>query len=266
MRLARVRLDRLALVLFIGAVVSTAAPQASRAADILVSAPELPPQVNESGGGREADSIRAILEACGHSVRFQLAPFGRHWRQYADRERFDAVTTVPPGMELPGHASPAYIRYQNGASVLEGSGLRIESVDDLEGLRIVTFEDGVNILGLQDQVERFKDIEEVANQVTHSRLLFRERVDAVLSDGLIFAEFNRRLRQSDAPYIDADQQVIFHAIFPPTPYRMVFRDQGLRDDFARCHEQLEADGTLEAINERYVSRYRETVGSDYLGY
>lgn len=233
---------------------------------VTIAAPTLPPHVTAEGKGREAQIIRETLEACDHEVRFETAAFGSHWTRYREKERLDAVTTVPEGKELPGQMSQPYVRYQNGVSVLESADLDVDELADLEGRDIVTFQDGIEILGLSDKREMFGRVHEVADQEVHSRLLFAGRVDAVLSDGLIFAAFNRRLRETKDVNFDPNQDVRFTAVVPPTAYRMAFRDAGLRDDFDRCFQKLKAEGRIEAINTEHISRFRDTVGKQYLGY
>lgn len=238
----------------------------AQAAEIEIAAPILPPHVTEAGEGREVSVIRESLEACGHTARFETFPFGTHWKRYRKQDGFDAVTTAPARMDLPGATSDSYIEYQNGVSFLEKRDLSIDSVADLEGLDIVTFQDGLSILGLEDQREAFGKVREIADQEVHSRVLFGERVDVVLSDGLIFAAFNEKLRTERNVAFDIGQPVRFKAVVPPVAYRMAFRDPEIRNDFNRCFAELRDTGRIEAINKDYIARYRDVVGDQYLGY
>lgn len=246
--------------------ITVVAPWAAQAADLVISAPVLPPHMTDQGDGREADIVRETLERCGHEVTFETRFFGAHWKRYRQSERIDAVTTVPPGMDLPGHATDIYVRYQNGVSVLANSDHDIAALSDLRGLDIVTFENGLSILGIADKRDMFGSVREVADQEVHSRLLFGERVDAVLSDGLIFAAHNRDLREQGVEAYDVTQDVRFKAVVPPSKYVMAFRDRAIRDDFNRCFDKLKADGRVAEINKTYIDRFRETVGKQYLGY
>ena len=243
-----------------------------QARDVRVLAPELPPMMDSSGKGREATLIQETLGACGHSVTFRVVPFTRHWADYkGDTSRSDAVATVPAGMDMPGFASTEYIQYQNGASVLKSAGLAVSKLEDLKGKRVVTFAGGKDILpGVKEALPGFVDFREVADQLIHSNTLFAKRVDAVLGDGLIFAEYNRILQNKakageKLPF-DPAQDVVFTAIFPPSTYHMVFRDEVLRDDFNRCFETLKKSGRIDAINRAVVEPFRATVGTQYLGY
>ncbi|PWC87288.1 ABC transporter substrate-binding protein [Azospirillum sp. TSH100] len=261
------------------ALLGTAPPVAARPVTVL--APELPPMVSADGTGREATIIRETLAACGHEARFKVVPFGRHWNDYRDSVQagqgnggqgigqVDAVSTVPPGMEMPGARSAPYILYQNGASVLKGSGLNVQSVSDLAGKRVITFSGAPDVLpGLRAAIPSFGDFRERADQMVHSNLLFAGRVDAVLADGLIFAEYNRQLQEKaksagGLPF-DPAQPVQFTAIFPPTAYSMMFRDESLRADFDRCLAEMKAKGRIDAIDRDWVARYAATVGDRYL--
>ncbi|QCG95283.1 amino acid ABC transporter substrate-binding protein [Azospirillum sp. TSA2s] len=258
------------LALCIG-LASAALPAAARPVTIL--APELPPMMTADGSGREASIIKETLATCGHEAHFKVVPFGRHWNDYRDGVQaggpVDAVTTVPAGMEMPGSRSVPYIHYQNGASVLKSSGLTVRSLADLAGKRVITFSGAPDVLpGLRAAIPSFGDFRERADQMVHSNLLFAGRVDAVLADGLIFAEYNRQLQEKaksagGLPF-DPAQPVQFTAIFPPTPYSMVFHDESLRADFDRCFAELKAKGRIDAIDREWVARYAATVGDRYL--
>ncbi len=244
-------------------------PAPASARPVTVLAPELPPMMSADGIGREASIIGETLAACGHQVRFKVVPFGRHWNEFRNGAAVDAVATVPAGMAMPGARSVPYILYRNGASVLKSSGLAVRSLADLAGKRLITFAGAPDVLpGLRAAIPSFEDFRERADQMVHSNLLFAGRVDAVLADGLIFAEYNRQLQEKarvagGLPF-DPSQPVAFTAIFPPTPYAMVFRDESLRDGFDRCFAGLKAQGRIDAIDRAAVARYAETVGDRYL--
>jgi len=237
------------------------------AAEIEIRAANLPPMMTEAGEGREAEIIRATLAQCGHSVRFTVEPFTRHWKSYESGEG-DAVATVPPGFGLPGTETDHYIAFQNGVSVLAQGGLPVASLADLAGKEVIAFGGASGILpGLDTAKDSFKSYREVTDQIVQSRLLFAGRADAVIGDGMLFAEYNRRLREGGQDLrFDPDQPVVFYKTFEPSPYAMVFRDPAVAADFDRCFVELSADGTIDAINKRYVERYRAVLGGAYLGY
>lgn len=260
---------RILLTAFLTAVALGATPTAVLAATVTVLAGELPPMMTAEGTGREAAIIRATLEACGHSVRFRVVPFTRHWKSF-EAGQGDAVATVPAGLPLPGARTGTYIHYQNGVSYLART-RAATSLTDLAGTVVVAFAGASGIVpGLQEAVPRFRRYREVTNQLLQSRLLFVGRTDYVIGDGLIFAEYNRQLRErvvaGDALGFDPGQPVVFSAIFEPTPYGLVFRDPALAGAFDRCFAALSAQGRVDAINQSFVEPYRSVVGDQYLHY
>lgn len=251
-------------------VLAATAAGPAMAKNITILAGNLPPHFNQDGTGREASLIREVMATCGHTVTFKIEPYTRHWESYRKGDG-DAVATVPAGIELPGAASEPYVSYQNGASVLASSGLEIKALGDLSGKKAVTFAGGKDILpGLKEMEGKFAELREQADQAIHSNLLFANRIDAVLGDGLIFAEYNKRLndqtKSGKSLAIDPSQPVKFTAVFPPSNYAMVFRDQALRDAFNTCLAKVKQSGKLDAINRAAVEPYRSTVGNQYLGY
>lgn len=140
---------------------------------------------------------------------------------------------------------------------------------DLKDLRVIAFASAKDILpGLGDTTASFKSYSEKSNQISQSMLLFSEKADAVLGDGLIFAAYNATLREKHAqkplPF-DPTQNVVFKANFDPTPFAMMFKSEAIRNDFNRCYGELKASGEIDKINQFYVAKYVDVVGKEYRG-
>ena len=242
----------------------------AHAKDIVVSAGHIPPHMTQDGKGREAEIISATLESCGYRAKFIVQPFTRHWDKYKNDTTIDAVATVPAGLDLPGAKSTTtYVNYHNGALILGARGLTPQNLDDLSGLNVVAFAGANSILaGLKAAQARFKSYRETSDQLAQSRLLLSQRADAVIGDGMIFAEYLAQLQAQNKKKnlrFDPNQSVRFSAIFTPSPYHMVFRDPALQQDFDRCYAKLKETGKIDAINRAYVARYRATIGNAYQG-
>ncbi|MFW8635468.1 substrate-binding periplasmic protein [Cribrihabitans pelagius] len=237
------------------------------AAEVEVLVGDLPPMVNKDGSGREAEIISATLEQCGHSAKFTIQPFTRHWQSF-EGGAGDAVATVPVGMPMAGEQTAPYVSYQNGVSFLRASGAEVGALEDLKGMKIVAFEGASNIIpGLSGQTGNFKSYREMADQETQSKLLYGKRVDGILGDGMLFAEFARQLQEAgSAAGVDAGQPIEFRAIFEPTPYGMSFRDPAMAADFDRCFSELESNGTIAEINTRWTDKYRGALADNYMSY
>lgn len=232
---------------------------------VTIMAPDLSPMVYADGTGREAEIVSAVLGHCGHEVVFEVQAFTRHWASF-EAGNGDAVMTVPTAMPMEGTKSKPYISYQNGVSFLAGTGRDYASLSDLSGLSIAAFKDASNILpGLAEASGTFASYREMMDQETQSKLLFGGRVDGIIGDGMLFAAYTASLREAGADsLIDASQPLEFRAIFEPSNYTMNFRDASLSADFDRCFSELEADGTIAAINTKWIDKFRDTLGTNYL--
>jgi len=138
----------------------------------------------------------------------------------------------------------------------------------LRGKDVVTFKDGVALLGLEAVRPTFGSILEIANQRIHSHLLLLGRVDAILADGMIVAEINRRILTSSTGLLELDHapDLKFAPIFAPAPFKLVFRDPSLAETFDRCYDQAYADGVVTEIDDKYIGRFHRALGNRYLGY
>ena len=239
----------------------------ANAAEIKILAGDLPPMMNPDGTGREAEIIKTTLERCGHTVKFEVQPFTRHWTSFKDGAG-DAATTVPPGLPLPGTPTAQYISYQNGVAFLATRPTAFETLADLNGNSVVAFKGAAEIIpGFGDASKGFSEYRELADQITQNKLVFGGRAAAAVGDGMIFAEYSRQLQESkEALPFDPNQPVRFNALFEPSPYVMQFRDPAHAADFDRCFKEAEADGTVAKINRAWVDKYRATLGSSYLNY
>ena len=237
------------------------------AAEVEVLVGDLPPMVNKDGSGREAEIIATTLERCGHTAKFTIQPFTRHWQSF-ESGKGDAVATVPVGMPTAGTQTEPYVSYQNGISFLKSSGAQVSTLGDLNGMKIVAFEGAASIIpGLSDATGGFKSYREMADQETQSKLLYGKRVDGIVGDGMLFAEFARRLQEAGAASgVDASQPIEFRAIFEPTPYGMSFRDPAMAEGFSRCFAELEEEGKIAEINTRWTDKYRNALSDNYMSY
>jgi ABC-type amino acid transport substrate-binding protein len=231
-------------------------------------APAIPPHFASDGSGRIADVIRATLARCGHSVRFTIVPFGRHWHDYDEVPEYDALATAEAEQVFTGYSTKPFMHLQDGATVLADSDLaEIAGPQDLVGRRVVAFPSADKILGIEDLVPRFAEFRFRSDRFDQVRPLLAGRADAVLADGLITAHFLQLLRarkeQGLEPDIDPAKPVAFRRIFAKGSQRLYFKESAIRDDFDRCFAELDAAGEVDRIAGAYVDRYRDIVHDQY---
>lgn len=233
-----------------------------------ILAPQIPGAVEANLEGRDIELVLATFSECGLEAEFIMQPYERHARTYRDREDFDGITTVPLHWRLPGSSTSAYIWYQNGAFYNHSRVGPIERIQDLAGLRVVTFREGVDVLGISDNAPEFASLTEIADQTIHSRLLFMGRVDAILADGFVVAEVNRRIfsqKRRGENWPSQSDAFRFAPIFNPAPHKMVFRDPDLATAFDECFDDLQHSGVIDEINQKYIDKYQNVLRFRYLG-
>jgi polar amino acid transport system substrate-binding protein len=216
----------------------------------------LPPYMDESGEGQEAEIIRAAL-AEGYrevdrsvTVEFYVQLFSRHWMSFLTDSRYDAVTTVPEAMHIQGFKSDRYVDYQNGVGYRRSSfpdGFAEFNFDKLARRRVIAFAGAAGIIpGLKAKRDAFSLYLEEPDQRIHSKLLLEGVIDVVLADGKIFSEYNRRLTGGHGIPDEG-----FAAVFCPTHYRMVFRSDEVRAKFDRGLSIITGSGKLATINAKF---------------
>jgi polar amino acid transport system substrate-binding protein len=243
----------------------------AEAKELRMIAPIIPPHFDKDGTGRIGDVVRSVLERCGHSVKFTMVPFGRHWKDYADNESFDGLATAEADQVFPGYTTKPFMHLQDGATVAANSGLGgITSIEQLRGKRIVAFPDADKILGIGNVVPQFKSFSMHADKVDQIRPLFAGRADAILADGMITAHFIQIIRErglaGKEPEFDPSQGVTFRKIFAIGPQRLFFREEAIARDFDRCFHELVTSGEIERLTKPYLDRYRDILGDQYPNY
>lgn len=241
----------------------------SQAAEhLLIVGPDLPGSSEEGGTGRDAEIVKQVLALCGYEPEFVIHPFGRHLRMFEEVQRFDAVMTVPLSATLEGADTAAYVWYQDGAFYNTSRISEIRSVQDLAGLHVVTFKEGIRLLELDELAPGTASVMEVSDLRVHSKLLFLGRVDVVLADGLIVAEVNRRLMQN-ADFRSRHGNGVtlrFAPIFLPLPYKMVFRDAAMAAEFEECFDAAYTEHLIYQVNERHIAPLQHELRYSYLGF
>ncbi len=242
----------------------------AQAKDILMIAPLIPPHFDEQGNGRIGDVIQATLAECGHTVRFEIVPFGRHWKNYNDYSKYDGLATAEADQVFPGFTTRPFHHLQDGAMVLENSDLaKIQNVYELKDKRIFSFPKADKILGISHMVSQFKSFSMRSDRFEQVRPLLGGRSDAVLADGLISAHFilqlKERIEAGKEPHIQWSP-VVYRRIFAKGPQRLYFRDKTLSENFNRCYKTLEERGDVERITKPYLEKYQTIIKDQYPSY
>jgi polar amino acid transport system substrate-binding protein len=210
----------------------------------------LPPYVlQKTNSGMELDVVNQALAAAGHTIKPVYLPFARVPVAMQEGE-VDAAITVNESSGIKASYSDSHITYQNFAITLTKSNLKIGSIDDLAKHSVAAFQNAKLYLGdkFAAMANANKAYSEHAEQVKQNKMLYTGRVDVVVGDRNIFKYFNNDAKQEG---VNVSEPVSYHEIFPPTPYKVAFRDAALRDAFNAALKKMHGDGRYDAIMKKY---------------
>ncbi len=202
-------------------------------------------------GGIQYDILVQIVTRMGCRPDITLVPLARAQAMLAEGSVDGILGTKGE------FASQPFIAYQNVAVTLKRRGLSIAGIRDLGTLRVVAFQNARLFLGpeFQAMTENNPNYQEVSPQLLANQLLFSGRADVVISDVHIFDYLLR-----DAEFVDADQPVEVHGIFPPTRYRIIFRDGAIRDAFDKALKVVLSEDPYPSLARKYLP---DPIGSDF---
>lgn len=213
----------------------------------------VPPYVMVDAEGRysgiEFEIIAAALAAGGHAVRPTALPLARLVGSF-NAKAVPAAAPLLPGTATAGNLTEVYLEYQNVAIALKTSGIRIDSLSDLRGRSIASFQTATKVLGPEYAavVAGNPNYAETADQILQVRQLFAGRVDLIVGDSRILRYYVR----TTVPGPDPAARIAEFQLFPPTRYRAGFADPRLAADFNAGLAAIRKNGTYAAIRARYA--------------
>ncbi|QNM96200.1 substrate-binding periplasmic protein [Chitinimonas koreensis] len=208
-----------------------------------------PPYVFEqTRSGLEVELVTEALRRAGYEVEPFFAPMERLHRML-ESGSLDAIATTNANSGIKAHYSEPYIEYHNVAVALAARQLDIRTIADLGRYSVSAFQRARQLLGPEfgAMAAANPGYREEAQQIVRNRLLFAGRIDVVVGDRRIIEYFNRQV----AEQVDVGQALRWYPLFPPTPYRVGFREVEPRDRFDAGLAALRRDGGYAAIERRY---------------
>jgi polar amino acid transport system substrate-binding protein len=217
---------------------------------LIATSSSIPPYViTDQHRGIVVDILREALAPYGYQVEFVYAPNRRVERMIEDRQ-VDGIFNLAAGAMAGVHYSEPLVHYDNVAITLPSFPRHLQQVSDLDGLRLVVFQNAAKFLGdaFGELQARNPGFHEVSNQRSQVQMLFRGRADVIIMEKRIFEYFYQDLVQNGeigGPYR-------IHTLFPSAPRHAAFVDPALRDQFNAGLMQLQQAGRIEEIIEHYL--------------
>ncbi|MBF0573989.1 MAG: transporter substrate-binding domain-containing protein [Desulfamplus sp.] len=218
----------------------------------------LPPYfIEESNSGFEMDIIKEALKLKGHTVKFKFLPFARIPVDFA-AGKVDCVSTINESSGIKANYSDVHVSYQNFAITLKSNNLTINSITDLKDKAVLAFQNAKVYLGkdFADMAEANPKYEEIANQSAQTMRLYANRTQVFVGDGNIFKYYSQNLSKYFSPEIaskiDTKQEVVYHAVFPKTDYKVAFKSEQIMKDFNEGLKNIKASGLYDKLIAVYI--------------
>ncbi|WP_157691762.1 substrate-binding periplasmic protein [Noviherbaspirillum autotrophicum] len=217
----------------------------------------LPPYViQESNSGFEIDIIRAALAVKGHTLKPTYASFLVVPKMLKEKQADAAQRGNPDLKEGEGfyYASEPTVVYQDNAITLKKNNLKIDSLADLHGKSIVSFQGATQFLGpdFAAAVKGNPHYQESSNERRKLQMLYANSAQVYTGDVNIFKYYRNTVKND----VDTTQEVVYHKVFPintDVTRDAVFLDKQVRDDFNAGLKQLKSSGQYQQIIKKYVS-------------
>ncbi|WP_343847172.1 substrate-binding periplasmic protein [Bowmanella denitrificans] len=197
--------------------------------------------------GFELDLVRAILQNLGHQVDPVYVPFGRS-AGMLNHGQVDMALNMTERMPVPHEQlSQVYVTYRNVVISLKVSRVKLDSMADMKGFSIVAFQNASIVLGQEfaKEVSDSRLYTELPDQSKQVKMLLEGRIDLAVMDINIFRHISTKFRD------DALDLVDIHWLFPPTGYRVGFKDKALLQEFDKALQAYRSSDQYPALIATY---------------
>lgn len=211
----------------------------------------IPPWViQDSDSGIELEILRAAVDGKGYTIKPVYVPFERAFSMFNEGQ-VDALINARPNSVEGGFYSDIVVYFHNVAiSLTHRAFPRRIPISYLQTARVVAFQRARDFLGdeFAEVARSNPNYQEIANQQLQINLLFFRDADFIVMEREIF-KFYREQALAAPDLSESDRQklerlVTIHPLFPPTGYRFVFRQEGLRDTFNEGLARLRENNTF----------------------
>ena len=215
---------------------------------VVVGLAKPPYVIQDTNSGYEIELVSEVLERMGKTPNFVFVPFGRTVRMLHS-DRVDSIMTVNTNLiNEQDLLSDTYIVYQNVVITRKSDNFRLSSLNELSNLSIAAFQNAHKILGTEydAQVKASPTYVEVANQKNQTKMLFTNKVQALVMDINIFRALSPSVG-GEEDYSDVD----IHFVFPKSPYKMAFKNKSHIPSFNQSLALFKTTERFQALVDKY---------------
>jgi polar amino acid transport system substrate-binding protein len=259
MKKSLVGLATIFVVIMIALIVTSMAQNRNKKLVIAFGMDKPPFVFDQEQRGLEIDIVREALKYKGYSFYVKHMPNNRLQVALLEMKNIDGVATVRK-KDDGTYYSDNYITFENLAITKKKSGLVINTIADLKGLRIVSWQKSYRDLG--PEFEKLfspdppnnspyfgKQYLEIASQRNQNKMFWTGRAEVIIVDKTIFEYYRKELSKQ----FNTSEEVVYHNIFPElTHYQVAFRDPQIRDDFNEGLKYLREKGIYQKLVDNYT--------------
>ena len=169
-----------------------------------------------------------------------------------NNKHIDGAANIFAHKEITGCLSDPVFRYTDVAITLKRTSQKIESIEDLAGKSIVTYQRAEFLLGdtFKRVVHESENYNEVARPEKQAKLLASNLVDVSIGDKYIFLN---SLTSWKKDKFDPNN-FVFHPIFPDVYSGVGFNSQAHCEAFNSALEKFKSGGSYEKIYQNYLTK------------
>ncbi len=217
---------------------------------------DIPPFVmNNASEGLEVDILREALKYKDHTFRVMQCSYKRLAVAVAEMgiDAAAAVRTTDDGT----YYSDSFIAFENYAITKKQSGITLQSIGDLKGHTIFTWQNAYRDLGPEFEAlfspsvkePHIRKYHEIGIQKGQVQMFWRDPESVIIIDKSIFIWFTKQF-QPDAL---AGDQIVYNEIFPiPTQFQVNFKSKAMRDDFNQGLKYIRDSGIYQGVFDTYL--------------
>lgn len=206
-----------------------------------------PHMIKRSDSGIDIDIARDVLRLAGYETKVTYAPLGRASMMVKDKQ---ADVVIPTFLDTDSKLfmSEPFIQYRPTVFTPANSNINLQSLDDLKGLRICTFQGATGYFGAEFSANASGPMyREMHDMSKLPSMLFKGRADVVVLDYYIFHYY---AKQNIDDY--NRQLVVSSAIIPEVNAYAGFHDPAVRDAFNRALLEYQAESRDLEVIESYI--------------
>lgn len=211
----------------------------------------LPPYVfADEPRGLEYEIVASAANRVGLELSPYYAPMDR-LHLLLKRGELDAIASSKEGSGVQAFYADSHVEFNTVVIALADRKLQINSIADLAGYSISSFQRARFFLGpeFRTMAAHNRRYREEPREINRNRLLYSGRIDLVVADLRIFRYFNTQV----ADQVDVKQPISIYPLFPAVFEQVGFRQARQRDRFNQGLKAIRASGEYLQIEQKYAN-------------